>query len=256
MNKITSTIKDIKVSDIIAKSINLPGAKIDRANYLTKEFRKYYPENTISEAIEKNPAQAGIPRAFINSIADNAIKYESKKVTAISTVSGMPGGIAMVATIPADITQYFVFILRILQKLAYLYGYPSIEINEDSVDDTAMTELLTFTGIMFGVREASIGLKVLTQAMSQNLPKKIARQALTKTAYYPIVKKIAQKIGIKMTKELFSKSVGKIIPIIGGALNGSLTYLTFKPCAVRLKNELQNGNLSDPDFYNNIDNDE
>lgn len=57
----------------------------------------------------------------------------------------------MVATVPADLVQYFGFILRILQKLAYLYGFPDFELKSDSIDDATLNQVLVFTGVMFGV---------------------------------------------------------------------------------------------------------
>lgn len=53
-----------------------------------------------------------------------------------------------------------------------------------------------------------------------------------------MVKKIASWLGIKLTKDGVGKAAGKIVPILGGIVSGGLTYVTFKPMAKRLKNEL------------------
>ncbi len=42
--------------------------------------------------------------------------------TAISAAAGIPGGYAMIATIPADIIQYYGVALRFAQEMVYLYG--------------------------------------------------------------------------------------------------------------------------------------
>lgn len=43
-------------------------------------------------------------------------------------------------------------ILRIMQKLAYLYGWPSLMDEENStIDDGMVNDLIIFAGIMFGV---------------------------------------------------------------------------------------------------------
>ncbi len=62
--------------------------------------------------------------------------------------------------------------------------------------------------------------------------------ALTKTFWYPIVKKIASWLGVKLTKDSMGKAVSKVIPLIGAAVSGTLTYATFKPMANKLKKEL------------------
>lgn len=41
---------------------------------------------------------------LIDRIAREVIDYEAKKSTAFSFAAGLPGGVAMVGTIPADIT--------------------------------------------------------------------------------------------------------------------------------------------------------
>ncbi|MEM5773680.1 MAG: zinc ribbon domain-containing protein, partial [Anaerolineaceae bacterium] len=68
--------------------------------------------------------------------------------------------------------------------------------------------------------------------------KKVAAKALTKTWYYPIVKKIAAMLGQKIVKESFAKGVSKAVPVLGGAISGGLTFATFKPMAHRLQKHL------------------
>lgn len=63
--------------------------------------------------------------------------------------------------------------------------------------------------------------------------------ALTKTAIYPLIKQIAKWIGISLTKSSFAKALGKVIPIVGGAISGGLTLATFRPQAKRLQKKLQ-----------------
>lgn len=58
----------------------------------------------------------------------------------------------MAGTVPADLTQQMAHILRIMQKLAYLYGWPSLMDEENStIDDGMVNDLIIFAGIMFGV---------------------------------------------------------------------------------------------------------
>lgn len=240
---------EINVESVLALAIKTPGVKINRAEYLTKELKLYYPQETVDMALEHNPAYAGIPRSAIDTIAKRAIDYETSKVTAISFAAGVPGGIAMAATIPADLAQYFAFILRIMQKLAYLYGFEEFDLNDESIDDETMCNIMVFLGIMFGVQEANAAIKVLAGSVAQKVAKKLGQKALMKTAYYPIVKKIAALLGIRMTKDLFAKSVSKIVPVIGGVATGTLTFVTFKPNAIKLKKKFAELPISDPEFY-------
>ena len=54
-----------------------------------------------------------------------------KYIYVISVALGAPDGWVMVATIPADIIQYYSYTLRTTQKLLYLYGFPEIGSDEE-----------------------------------------------------------------------------------------------------------------------------
>lgn len=250
----SNKISEIEVSpqDVMTCALHVPGVKIERSEFLFKELIKYYPEEQVLKSISSNPASTGIPREKINEIADQVIEYETNKVSAISFATGIPGGLAIAATIPADVAQYFGFLLRVMQKLAYLYGFQEFELNENSISDDTMNQLLIFFGVMFGVSSAAQGVKIIAETASNKISRTIAQKALTKTTLYPIVKKVATTLGFKMTKDVFAKSVSKVVPVVGGVVSGGLTYLTFKPCAIKLKDNLKSLNLSDPAFYNSI----
>lgn len=247
--KIKEISSTISAEDIVKQAIKIPGVRIDRSTFLRKEFMGHFPQKVVEQAINECPAAANISRDEIGELAKKVIQYETNKVSGISFAAGLPGGIAMAATIPADAVQYFGFILRVMQELAYLYGFPALIIDEDNISAEVMNELLLFLGVMFGVQEASAGVKVLASTISRTVAKRLASKALTKTAVYPIIKRIATKIGFSMTKQIFANGVSKIVPIIGGIATGGLTYATFKPCANRLKDCFSELNLSDPDEY-------
>lgn len=250
----SNKISEIEVSpqDVMTCALHVPGVKIERSEFLFKELIKYYPEEQVLKSISSNPASTGIPRDKINEIADQVIEYETNKVSAISFATGIPGGLTIAATIPADVAQYFGFLLRVMQKLAYLYGFQEFELNENSISDDTMNQLLIFFGVMFGVSSAAQGVKIIAETAGNKMSRTIAQKALTKTTLYPIVKKVATTLGFKMTKDVFAKSVSKVVPVVGGVVSGGLTYLTFKPCAIKLKDNLKSLNLSDPEFYNNL----
>ena len=118
---------EIDIEDVIVMGLKVPGIRINRANFLQKELQKYFPQEIIDDAIAHNPLHAEIPSDIVDKIADEVIKYERACVSGISAALGAPGGIAMAATIPADIAQYYGYMLRATQKLMYLYGFPEID---------------------------------------------------------------------------------------------------------------------------------
>jgi hypothetical protein len=242
---------------ILRSAIGLPGVRINREPFLRKELSKHHDDDVVDKAIATNPAQAGLSVKNLDHIAKSCITFETRKVSAISAVAGLPGGIAMAATIPADTAQFFGHIIRVLQKLAYLYGWQDMFKDEETeINDGTANELTLFIGVMFGVTAANAALSKVATLAALNVPKKLMQQALTKGTIYPIVKKIASAIGVKMTKAIFSKGVGKIIPVVGAVTSGGITYALFKPMSLRLKRYLATLPTASVDFYKNPHSDE
>ena len=242
-------IRKIEPEEVLNAAMKAPFVKIDREKFLRKELIKYYPEDVVELAIKKNPAYAGIERWSVGKIAENVIDYETNKVTAISAAAGIPGGVAMLATVPADVTQYFAFLIRVMQQIAYLYGFEEFDFDEDHVSAETMNTMLICLGVMFGVQGANAAVTKLSNAMALKVAKDIMKKPLTKGTVYPTIKKISCALGIKMTKQVFADGASKVIPIIGAAASGGITYMTFKPSSYRLQNEFKSLNISDPQFY-------
>ncbi|MBQ6439964.1 MAG: EcsC family protein [Mogibacterium sp.] len=241
--------KYITPEEIIAQVIKLPIAKVDRAAFLLKELTGHYPEETVKTAIEHNPAYAGIDKQEINKIANQVIQHETNKVAGISFAAGLPGGLAMAATIPADVIQYFAFTVRAIQEIAYLYGFDEFDFKEEELDSYAMDQILIFLGAMYGIPGVNDSIRVIAEAAAQKTSKALANEALTKTEIYPVVKKVAKELRSKIAKRIYVKSASKVVPVVGGAVSGGLTYATFKPNCMRLKRSLWDLELCDVGFY-------
>jgi hypothetical protein len=225
----------------------LPGVRIDRDAYLRAALKRHCTEEQIELAVASNPAAAGIPVAVIRAVANDSINYETAKVTALSAAAGIPGGFAMIGTIPADIVQYFGHVLRIAQKLAYIYSWPDLFVEDgDSLDDATEGILTLFVGVMFGVQLAQAGVAKVSTMIAGQVLKKLPQQALTKGAIYPVVKKVAAYLGIRLTKQLFAGGVAKIVPVLGAVLSGGLTLATFLPMSKRLQKHLASLEMTKP----------
>lgn len=245
---------EIDIEDIIIMGLRVPGIRINRNEFLQRELFKKYPQNIIDDAIAYNPAHAQIPSEDIDKIADEVIKFERNCVSGISVALGAPGGVAMAATIPADIAQYYGYMLRATQKLLYLYGFPEIDTAEkgQKFDSETLNILTICLGVMYGAAGANNALKAVAKALAAGVEKKLIKAALTKGAIYPIVKSVASWFGKRMTKEIFAGFFKKAIPVAGGLIGGGITFIAFKPCCDKLKDSLQNTLLSNPN-YNNTD---
>lgn len=244
----------VDTEDIIILGLRIPGVHIDREEFLRKQFMKNYANDVIQDAVKFNPAHAGITVEEIDNIADQVIQYERNCVSGISLALGAPGGVAMVATLPTDIAQYYGYMLRAIQKLLYLYGFPEINVeNGVNIDDETMNRITLCLGVMYGVEGSVASVKILSNALGKGVEKKLLQKALTKGTFYPVVKKISRWFSVCMTKQVFAGFFRKAIPVVGGVVGGGITYLSFKPCCDNLKKSLQDTALCNPSSRKSFD---
>lgn len=245
-------MEKIEFETVLVEAAKLPMVKIDRELFLRKELRDKYAKEVVELAIEYNPAYAGIKVGDINKIAKSCITAETTKVTALSAAAGIPGGFAVLGTIPADLAQYFGHILRVLQELIYLYGWQDLQLSSDELSEETKNLLTLFVGIMFGVNGAVGAVNKIAGQVAKQVAKKLPQKALTKGVVYPVVKKVATLLGVQMTKEIFAKGVAKVVPVIGAVVSGGLTYATFRPMSEKLRKYLASSKLASVENYKNI----
>lgn len=224
---------------VLRAALSMPGVRIDRTSFLRKELSKRFPESVVEKAIQTRPALAGIPKTAIRSIAQSCIAWHKAGVSAISFVISLPGGWWIAATAPADQTQFFWHAAVILQKLAYLYGWPSLTDKDEQIDDETVLIFTVFIGVMFGAGSASKVLGELAERVAEQVVKRLPQKALTKWGLYRLAKEVAKWIGVRLTKTTFAKGIAKVIPLISGLISGGITWLSFSAMSKRLRVHLE-----------------
>ena len=227
---------------LLEKAVALPGVKVNRTTFLMETY------NLSGTMIENENIFLQISLEQMDKAGSSII---AKNVTASSFTAfalGLPGGFAMAASIPADIMQNFAFSLRLAQQLAYIYGFNDLFENNEMSEKTRNT-LITFLGIMFG----AAGSGTVLRAMAPNIGKYAARQVLkkplTKTVWYPMLKKITSIVASKtITKKGMSSFVSKAVPVVGGVASAGICVATMIPMANRLKNELRKYYLTEEEI--------
>lgn len=241
---------EIDLEDFIIHGMRIRGVAINREDFLRNEFKTKFSQKVIDEAVESTPAKAGISVEEIDKIADQVIAYERNCVAGIAAALGMPGGIAMAATIPADLAQYYGFTLRAAQKLMYLYGFPQIDVSEKNhIFDTETINLLTLClGAMYGAAGANKALHAIANALAIGVEKQLLKRALMKGWALPIVKSIGKWFGKNITKKMFAGFFRHAIPVVGGVLGGTITFVSFGPACGKLKESLRQTILANPEM--------
>jgi hypothetical protein len=213
----------------------LPIVRVDREDFL----RKHFGDSAHIEMILGKGPQAVYSTESLRKKARSIIKSSATKTSAASFVSGLPGNpVAMVALGGADVAQYFGFAINLAQQIAYLFGEVDLFDGADELSEAAQFRVIAYLGAMFGAAGAAALVSQTSKIAGQNIGKKVAAQALTKTTWYPLVKKTGALLGQKITKKTVEKTITKAVPVIGGVMAGGLTYATFRPMGHRLTDVL------------------
>lgn len=230
-----SNVVPFDFEEVLAVAVKAPMVKIDRAEFLKNNFSREVEPKMVDKIVQTSPIKAGVSEHILKKITRECIKYETYNVSALSFGTGFGGLIG----IPADLAQYLVHVLRISQKLAYIYGYPSMISIDGGMDDATKSIILLFIGMMYGVRKTDEVIAKLSVTLAEQIAKNISREALTKTAWYPLLKQICKQVGIKVTKDTLGKAAGKSIPVLASIVSATLSYICFEKNAERLHKTLR-----------------
>ena len=201
--------KEVALENIITSAVQIPGVKVSRDKFLAETF-------ATEDVLDFRPVEAIVSKEKLAAISNKLILKRTSQSSVASFAAGIPGGLAMSATIPADVLQVFGMSLRLAQELSYLYGAQDLGRDGQVDDEKVKNQLLLYCGVMFGVSGAVSGVRVLSTQIAKTTLKKSPQKALTKTFCYPIVKQIGKAIGVKVTKTTVAKGFSKAIPVIGG----------------------------------------
>src|SRR5467141_901330 len=228
-------------NSVLRTALLLPGAKVDRNAFLRRALSKHVTEKVLQSAIDTSPAEAGVSKNTIRRIATANIKWHRAGVSSVSFASGLPGGWWIAGTVPADLTQFFWHVLVILQKLAYLYGWPELfsEDSELELDDETLLILTVFVGVMLGAEPAAKVLGDIAERAAAQVLKRLPRETLTKWGLNRLAGEVAKRIGIKLAEDSFARYLSRIVPMLGGIISGTVTWISFSLMTSRLAAHLE-----------------
>ena len=245
--------KEYALESIISSAVQIPGVKVSRNKFLSEVFAEgNYP---IQDVLDKGPLEVGVTKEELKLLATKLIFKRTSQSSIASFVTGIPGGFAMAATIPADILQFFGMSLRLAQEISYLYGSEDLWQDEQVDVEKIRNQLILYCGVMFGVSGAVSGVRVISTQLAKTTLKKLPQKALTKTFWYPIIKKIGAALSLKVTKTTVANGASKAIPVIGGVISGSLNFVSMMPMANRLQSTFEKAifDYSDDEFEKDIE---
>jgi hypothetical protein len=220
----------------IGAAARLPVVRVDREAFLRQQFR----DSEYLDVILECGPQAVYSAESLRKKANSLIRNSTAKTSLASFASGLPANPAVM--IPAggvDTALYFGFAIRLAQQIAYLFGEDDLfDAGGAELSEAARLRVIAYLGAMFGAAGAAALVSKTSRTAGATLGRKVAAQALTKTAWYPLVKKVGAVVGVSITKTTVQKTITKAVPVVGGVISGGLTYVTFRPMGHRLADTL------------------
>ena len=163
-----------------------------------------------------------VPVKHLVRLADRFVENNRLMATGSGAVMGLPGGLALLATIPADISALSYFSFRTISGIAQSYG------SETRSEEGRTIALLLFAG--------ASGLETVTVAGTQVFLSSLTKNVLTRPYQNFIVSKVvipqlAEYLGVRAA----GKGLFKLVPVLGGLVGGTANYLFISNVAERAK---------------------
>ena len=155
---------EVNVANSLLDSVlNLPGFKVNRQKFLYEILTDKNLSNSEINKILEGKITDVLSISEIDNLAKNRIFKHKTKVTAVSAALGIPGGVAMIASAPADVAQFYYYSGILSQELAYLYGFNDLwEPQNNDLSFEGKEAMVLFIGTMLGVGAASQVVKEIT----------------------------------------------------------------------------------------------
>ncbi|MBR5712351.1 MAG: SHOCT domain-containing protein [Lachnospiraceae bacterium] len=241
------SITNMTLENIIEQALKIPGVKVNREEFLTSTFTGQ--GILLRQIIAEGPVACDFSEIELDVIAERLILRRTSESSAMSFAAGIPGGLAMAATIPADTLQFFAMSLRMAQELAYLYGAKDFFGTEGDDTTFARYQLICSLGAMYGIEGAAAGTRLLSSHLALRATGGTPAKATTKAFWEPIVKRISKELAVRLTTDTASKGFAKIFPIVGGLFSGGLTFLSMRPMGQKLASVLNETSFRYSDSY-------
>lgn len=168
---------------------------------------------------------------YSQTAAKNMIKNQITKCTTSGFITGLGGLITLPIAVPANLASVLVVQLRMIAALAYMSGY---NIHDDQ------TQTFIYACL------AGVSVNSVLKQFGIKFGKKVAEQGVKKIPF-EIIKSINKTLGFRFITLWGEKgliNLGKMIPIVGGVINGGFDFAETKIIASRAYKTFILGNFN------------
>lgn len=234
---------------LLKKVLECPGTKVNRNEWLAKQLQPFGTAESLCAIASQVPRQL-VAESSIERIAQETISLHVHWATALSSGSTLAERRAKRIGGIFDGMQYLANALILVQKLAYLYGWPDL-LDHGKVTTETRSRITLLLGIALGVRAADS--YVMKHKIKHGLDTPFSATPLPLKTASPLYGKIIQKVtftsALVVGKTLLTGITSKSVPLLSTTASGAATYYSFYSQALRLRNMLRDISL-DPAIAN------
>ncbi len=162
-----------------------------------------------------------VPVKQLDQLADRFADSHRIMATGSGAVLGLPGGLALLATIPTDVSALTWFSFRTISGIAQTYG------SETRSEEGRTIALLIFAG--------ALGMDKVTVAGSEVFLSSLTKNVLTKPYRDLIIKQVVPQVAKWIGLGLAERGLGRAIPLFGGVVGATSNYLFMSNLSTRTK---------------------
>jgi len=188
--------------------------------------------------------------ALLNKYAKTFIAKERIKLAGIAFGTGLPGGpVSITGGALLDMEEYVRRIFILAQKVGHIFGVipiPFVKFIPDNIEDyfdSVHEEILKVVLLGFGTAGVSMGISQFSKFLAEKEAKEIIQRKISEKAITDLSMKVAKVLGKEVTKKSIGRTVGRIIPVVGGAINATFAYFALKKIGNNLVNNMMKEHL-------------
>ena len=173
--------------------------------------------------------------ALLSKYAKTFIEKERIKLAGVAFGTGLPGGAASITGgVLLDMEEYVRRIFILAQKVGHTFGIipiPFVKFIPENIEDyfdSVHEEILKAILLGFGTAGISMGIAQISKLLAEKEAKEIIHRKISEKAITELSINVAKVLGKEISKKSISRATGRIIPIIGGAVNATFAYFALK----------------------------
>ena len=183
--------------------------------------------------------------ALLSRYAKTIIAKERIKLAGIAFGTGLPGGpVSITGGALLDMEEYVRRIFILSQKVGHIFGVipiPFVKFIPDSIEDyfdSVREETLKAVLLGFGTAGISMGISQFSKFLAEKEAKEIIQRRISEKAITELSMNVAKVLGKEVTKKSIGRTAGRIIPVVGGAINATFAYFALKKIGNNLVNNM------------------